>query len=169
MRAARVAIKEPTSRHVPFYRRTMFIDSISAKSSICIVIVMYETERSHRVAATARDIVYLGVGRRMLTLPIPRNTQNLVFVKREIMRRSKPRRLQRTTTNRLRLENTFIQNIHTARHTHAHQSEPFSFACANDSASSGMVQPNKRVCVCLSFDIVPWCIHFGFLVRSIRS
>lgn len=43
--ATRAAIKHPTNGHVPFYGRTTNSDNISAKPSICIVIVMKPNDR----------------------------------------------------------------------------------------------------------------------------
>lgn len=85
-------------------------------TSICIVIVI--NVWSHRGAASTQDTAYRGMRAERTTTADTRNTQNLVFVKREIMRRSKLR-LQRTTTttNHLRLENTFIKGTHTNTHS----------------------------------------------------
>lgn len=87
-------------------------DNISAKPSICIVIVMKRYDRiDWQPPSQILPCIYLisvAQSARSLTAA-PRNTQNLVFVKREIMRRTKPQRQRTTTTNHLRLENTFIE------------------------------------------------------------
>lgn len=161
MRAARVATKEPTSRHVPFNRRTMFIDSISANSSKCIA-----------VAATARDTVSISWrwSANAHTADTTKHTKSCFCQKRN------HEKIETATAATDDDEPFTTREYFYSKHTYGCMCRAGTYTLTKVNRFLSFVLMTvrqaawcNRISAYVFVFIVPLCIHFGFLVRSIGS